>query len=79
MDSMLIDGSNHKTLLSQPTTGMLDLVKILKYVWSQVQVLQQFVNKDGKIVDFLIDDPNGNIAFEKDLDIHIEDTSKLFL
>lgn len=30
-------------------------------------------------MDFLIDDPSGNIAFEKDLDIHIEETSKLFL
>jgi hypothetical protein len=34
VDSMLLDGRNSKTLLSTPTTGMLDLIKILKYIWS---------------------------------------------
>jgi len=47
---MLIDGNSHKTLLSTPIPGMLDLTKILRLIWDEICKSEPNLSTDRKVM-----------------------------
>ncbi|CAD8209215.1 unnamed protein product [Paramecium pentaurelia] len=50
VDAMLIDGYSHKTLLSTPIPGMLDLTKILRLIWDEICKSEPNLSTDRKVM-----------------------------
>ncbi|CAD8112044.1 unnamed protein product [Paramecium primaurelia] len=50
VDAMLIDGNSHKTLLSTPIPGMLDLTKILRLIWDEICKSEPNLSTDRKVM-----------------------------
>ncbi|CAK63413.1 unnamed protein product (macronuclear) [Paramecium tetraurelia] len=74
VDSMLIDGNSHKTLLSAPIPGMLDLTKVLRLIWDEICKTESNLSTENKVM--IVDKDN---YYSVDLNEYIESTLNLQL
>ncbi|CAD8190635.1 unnamed protein product [Paramecium octaurelia] len=74
VDSMLIDGNSHKTMLSAPIPGMVDLTKVLRLIWDEICKTESNLSTENKVM--IVDKDN---YYSVDLKEYIESAINLQL